>query len=222
MKKFQLFYLFLLCLLLVSFILFSSCEKKEDVFIEEEPDKVTAEAPIPDEQSIQDRSERDENIDKFLNWVLEKEKELEEKEEILLNKLADLEEKQAQLKELESDLIKAELKFNDFRLLTYVILFIGLACIISGLIMIVFRGKPKKATPEPEAKPGKKVLKKEALKSVADTKARKKEPLKSVPETKAPKKEPSKSAPETKAPKKESPKPVAKPRKTKTGKKSKE
>ncbi|MBC8180111.1 hypothetical protein H8E88_03205 [candidate division KSB1 bacterium] len=184
----------MLSMLFFSFILFSACEKKEDIFIEEEPGKVTAEAPIPDEQPLEEQSEREKNLDKFLKLVLEKEKELKEKEKSLEGKLAELEEKQAELEELEFELKKAELKFKDFRLVTYLIFFVGLACLITGLIMIVFRGKSKQAAPEPEAKT----------------------------ETKTPKKEPSKSVPETKTPKKESSKQVTKSKKTKTEKKPKE
>jgi len=168
----------------VSLILFSNCEKKEEILIDEEPDQVAAESSISEEQPLEESSERQENLDELLKLVLEKEIELKEKEKNLEEKLADLEKKQAQLTELDAELKKAELKFKGFRSITYVILFIGLACIVAGLIMIVFRGQPKLSTPTSEVKPEKKARKKEVPKPGGEPDVAKKKPPKPEAKTK--------------------------------------
>jgi len=79
--------------------------------------------------------------------------------------LAELE---AQLNEVESQLQKNELKFNKFRWITYIIFIIGLVCIITGLLMLIFRRRPKKTTPAPEVIAEEKVNDKKSKKPETD------------------------------------------------------
>lgn len=184
MKRSQLSCQIFISIFVVSLILLSACEKKEDILIEEEPEQVLTESSISDEQPLEEPSERQENLDELLKLVLEKEKELKEKEKNLEKKLAELEEKGAQLNELNAELKKAELKFKNFRLITYIFLIIGLACILTGFLMIIFRKKAELITPVPEIKPEKKVRKDTTSKLGDETETTKKKSLRPAAKTK--------------------------------------
>jgi hypothetical protein len=184
MKRSQLSCQIFISIFVVSLILLSACEKKEDILIEEEPEQVLTESSISDEQPLEEPSERQENLDELLKLVLEKEKELKEKEKNLQEKLADLEEKEALLNELNTELKKAESKFKNFRQITYVFLILGLACILAGLLMIIVNKRPKLTTPVPEIKPEKKARKGTTSKLDGETEAKEKKSPKPVAKTK--------------------------------------
>ena len=184
MKRSQLICRTFMPFFVITLVFFSTCEKKEDILVEEVPDQVSTESSISDEQPLEEPSERQENLDELLKLVLEKEKELKQKEKNLQEKMAELEEKEVQLNELNAELKKAESKFKNFRIITYVFLIIGLACILAGLLMIIFRKKPESATPVPDVKPEKRVRKGAASKLNGKTEAEEKKSPKPVAKTK--------------------------------------
>ena len=74
---------------------------------------------------------------------MEKEIEIKIKEKELDAKIAALNAKQAKLVSLESELKAAKLKFKNYRIATYIILFVGLLFIVFGATMLVQRRKPQ-------------------------------------------------------------------------------
>ncbi len=164
MKRFHLFGLTVVSLLILSMLIFSFCEKKQDLKVIEESEKTVTKTQSS-EKKLNEKAEMGEDFDKLLESIIEKQNKLEAGKNDLDKKFAEL---KTQLDEVESQLKKNELKFNKFRWITYVIFIIALVCIITGLLMVIFRRRPKKITPAPELIPEKEANEKKAKKSEAD------------------------------------------------------
>ena len=197
MKRFHLFGLTVVSFLILSMLIFSFCEKKQDLKVTKESEQTVNKTPSS-EKKLNEQADMGENFDKLLKSVIEKQKKLEAGKNDLDKKLAELE---AQLDEVESQLKEDELKFNKFRWITYVIFIIGLVCIITGLLMVIFRRRPQKTIPAPEVIPEKEANEKKTKKSEADkTKANTEtKPKKKVTKKESKKPETDKTKTETKS-----------------------
>jgi hypothetical protein len=108
-------------------ILFSMCSKPETPSISEQPANQDSAPSNVAELMLKDSSDVEENINRILLSIKEKE--------------AELNKAQQQLKQKEKQLAKIELEAKKLRSISYFILFIGLALIMIGLFLILSRRK---------------------------------------------------------------------------------